>query len=257
MPQPGSVRDGALTFLKLVAHDLRWSLLQELGRSDLRVNELIARLGQPGNLVSYHLGQLRTEGLVRERHSSADARVVYYSLDLERFQRHLVDAASRIRPGLVRGHVPARAPRGQRARARVLFLCTHNSARSQMAEGLLRAAAGDRVTVTSAGSQPTELHPLAVEAMARRGIDIRAQQPKHVDRLTGRRFDVVITLCDSIREVSPTFAGSPELVHWSLPDPAREATPEDMRTAFEQVAGEISRRVRYLVILLDERLAQS
>jgi protein-tyrosine-phosphatase len=253
MRPPGSVRDQALTFLKLVADDLRWSLLQELGRSDLRVNELIAGLGQPGNLVSYHLGQLRSAGLIRERRSSADGRVVYYSLDLERFQRHLMEAASCIRPGLLTGHLPARAPGGRRAR--ILFLCTHNSARSQMAEGLLRAMAGDRVTVESAGSQPTELHPLAVETMARRGIDIRGQRPKHADGLVGRRFDIVITLCDSIREVCPTFTGSPELVHWSLPDPAREAVLEDMRAAFEQVAEEISRRVRYLVILLDERLA--
>lgn len=131
-----------------------------------------------------------------------------------------------------------------------------HSARSQMAEGLLRAAAGDRVTVMSAGSQPTELHPLAIEAMASRGIDIRAQRPKHVDKLRGRRFDVVITLCDSVREVCPAFAGSPELVHWSLPDPAREASPEEKQGAFEHVAGEISRRVRYLVLLLDERRAE-
>jgi protein-tyrosine-phosphatase len=91
--------------------------------------------------------------------------------------------------------------------------------------------------------------------MARRGIDIGGQRPKDVDTLEGEHFDVVITLCDSIREICPRFAGSPELVHWSLPDPAQAAAPEEMRANFELVAEEISRRVRYLVILLDERLA--
>jgi protein-tyrosine-phosphatase len=257
MREQAGVRDQTLTFLKLVAHDLRWCLLQELSRSDLRVNELVARLGEPGNLVSYHLALLRADGLVRERHSSADGRVVYYSLDLERFQRQMVEAAERIRPGLVTSAPPSRPQRGRRSRQRVLFLCTHNSARSQMAEGLLRAAAGDRLTVTSAGTAPTRLHPLATEEMTRRGVDISGQRPKHADALTGRRFDIVITLCDHIREICPTFAGSPDLVHWSLPDPARDAAPAAMRATFEQVADQIAQRVRYLVVMLDERMARS
>lgn len=253
-PQSGEATATAVTFLELIAHDLRWGILEELGRSDLRVNELITRLGQPGNLVSYHLGKLRANGLVHERHSSADGRAVYYSLDIELFQRQMVEAASRIRPGLVAVRPPGPAARRWRSQARILFLCTHNSARSQMAEGLLRAAAGDRVTVKSAGSQPKDVHPLAVEAMDRRGIDIRGQRPTPVGQLKGQRFDFVVTLCDTMREVCPRFSGTPELLHWSLPDPAAEPA-ERQRPAFEEVADEIARRVAYLVILLDEMLA--
>jgi ArsR family transcriptional regulator, arsenate/arsenite/antimonite-responsive transcriptional repressor / arsenate reductase (thioredoxin) len=249
------VADRAPAFLKLVAHDLRWSIIRELGRSDLRVNELIALVGEAGNLVSYHLGQLRAQGLVRERRSSVDGRVTYYSLDFERFQRDVIEAVSRVRPGLVALPAQPASPRRKRSVWRILFLCTHNSARSQMAEGLLRAAAGDRVVVKSAGSQPTGLHPLAVRAMAQMGIDVRGQHPTHVDELKGERFDIVITLCDAVREVCPPFAGTPEMVHWSLPDPAAEAA-EDQPAVFEEVAEEIARRVRYLVILLDERAAQ-
>lgn len=251
---PKPRHEGSVAFLKLIAHDLRWSILEALGQSDLRVNELISRVGEPGNLVSYHLAQLRASGLVRERHSSADGRAVYYSLDIDRFQRQMVDAAARVRPGLVVPRPGAPATRAWRSEPRVLFLCTHNSARSQMAEGLLRNVAGGRVAVASAGSQPRELHPLAIEVMARRGIDISGQRPTQVDDLKGQRFDTVITLCDSMREVCPSFTGSPELVHWSLPDPASEA-PKRRLKVFEEVAAEIARRVQYLVILLDERLA--
>lgn len=248
---PEGVNDEALGFLKLVGHDLRWAVVRELGRSDLRVTELIERVGETGNLVSYHLTKLRADGLVRERRSSVDAREVYYSLDLDRFQRMLSETAARVHRALL----PPRsspAPADAGAPARVLFLCTHNSARSQIAEGMLRQAAGDRVLVASAGSEPTDLHPLAVEVMARRAIDIRRQSPKHVDTLAGERFDVVISLCDAVREVCPSFAGSPELVHWSLPDPV-QASPDALENAFETVATEIERRIRYLVPLLDER----
>jgi ArsR family transcriptional regulator, arsenate/arsenite/antimonite-responsive transcriptional repressor / arsenate reductase (thioredoxin) len=247
------VTDRALAFLRLVAHDVRWAILQELGRSDLRVDELIARLGQPGDAVSDHLGQLRAQGLVRERRGAPDGREVYYSLDVARFQRALIEAASRVRPGLV--GAAAQPPTRKRRPSRVLFLCTHNGARSQMAEGLLRAAAGDRVLVESAGTEATELHPLAVQAMARRDVDIRGQRTRHLDELKGERFDLVVTVCDTVREVCPTFAGTPELVLWSVRDPAREA-PEDQPATFEEAAEEIARRVRYLVTVLDERAAR-
>jgi protein-tyrosine-phosphatase len=125
-----------------------------------------------------------------------------------------------------------------------------------MAEGLLRAAAGDRVLVESAGTEPTGLHPLAVQAMARRDVDIRGQRTRHVDELRGERFDLVVTVCDTVREVCPTFAGTPELVHWSIRDPAL-AAPEDQPATFEEVAEDLARRVRYLVTVLDERAARS
>jgi DNA-binding transcriptional ArsR family regulator len=165
--------------LKLLAHELRWKLVQQLVHSDLRVQELAERVARPLNLVSYHLAQLRRGALVIERRSSSDARDVYYSLDLRRLQRLYHDAGVALHPALIEckeqrkeDQAAAVAP-ARRSPVRVLFLCTHNSARSQMAEAMLRRLGGDAVEVYSAGSEIREVHPLAIETMAERGIDIR------------------------------------------------------------------------------------
>ncbi|HEX8031526.1 MAG TPA: arsenate reductase ArsC [Vicinamibacterales bacterium] len=105
-------------------------------------------------------------------------------------------------------------------RQRVLILCTANSARSQMAEGLLRAAAGDRFDVYSAGTRPSVVRPEAIDAMAERGIDITSHRSKHVDEFTGQEFDYVMTVCDDAREACPVFPAATRRLHWSLPDPA-------------------------------------
>lgn len=109
---------------------------------------------------------------------------------------------------------------GVRVQARVLILCTGNSARSQMAEGLLRHLAGDRYAVWSAGTRPSTLHPLAVQAMAERGIDISRHHSKHVDQFVQQPFDYVITVCDNAAEQCPVFPGRAQRLHWSFPDPA-------------------------------------
>lgn len=121
---------------------------------------------------------------------------------------------------------------------RVLVLCTGNSARSQLAEAILRAEGGDRVQVESAGSDPkAEVHPLAVEvARDVLGLDLAGHQPKPVSRFVGQHFDVVITVCDNAAEACPVFPGAPERVHWSLPDPTD-------RPSFERVAGELRTRI--------------
>jgi arsenate reductase len=104
---------------------------------------------------------------------------------------------------------------------RVLFLCTHNSARSQMAEGLLRHLAGDRFEVYSAGTEATAVRPLAIEAMAELGIDIVNQRSKSLQRFLDQPFDWVITVCDDANESCPVFFGARERLHWSFPDPSR------------------------------------
>jgi protein-tyrosine-phosphatase len=132
--------------------------------------------------------------------------------------------------------------------ARVLFLCTGNSARSQMAEALAEYLAGGMITAASAGSHPKSLHPNAVRAMLEYGIDITGRQAKHVSTFAGQRFDPVISLCDRVREVCPEFPGHPEMIHWSIPDPGR-AGDSDAETypAFRAVAAELHTRIGYLL----------
>jgi len=130
-------------------------------------------------------------------------------------------------------------------RQRVLVLCTHNSARSQMAEGLLRALASDRFDVASAGTEATRVHPLAIRAMDELGIDLRGHRSKTVDRLLAEPWDYVITVCDSANERCPLFPGRTTRLHWSFEDPSAVTGSEDERLAvFRQVRDAIAARLR-------------
>ena len=132
-------------------------------------------------------------------------------------------------------------------KTRVLFLCTGNSCRSQMAEGLLRHLAGDRFEVASAGTDPQGLNPGAVTAMREIGIDIAHHQSRHVDQFAGQQFDYVITVCDRAKENCPIFPGTFSL-HWSFDDPASAVgTVETRQTVFRRVRDEIAERVRDFV----------
>ena len=117
------------------------------------------------------------------------------------------------------------------AAQRVLFLCTHNSARSQMAEGLLRHLGGDRFDAHSAGTEATEVRPLAIKAMSELGIDISKQTSKTLDPYVHDRFDHVITVCDDANEACPYFPNAVQRVHWSLPDPSKATGTEDEQLA--------------------------
>lgn len=126
---------------------------------------------------------------------------------------------------------------------RVLFVCTHNSARSQMAEALLRARGG-RYQAQSAGSEATRVHPLAIAAMRERGIDISGQRSKTTDEFRGERFDYVVTVCDQAQESCPFFPDADHRLHWSLPDPAAaEGSEEERLAAFRHARDEIERRI--------------
>ena len=236
-------------FLRLAGHPLRWQLLSELARSDLRVGELCDLAGERQNLVSYHLRRLRDGGLVSARRSIADGRDTYYVLDLVRCGELLASAGGALHPGLV----PAVASHSGRdrdrgiAQARVLFLCTGNSARSQMAEALTERLCQGAVHALSAGSQPKPLHPNAVRVMRERGIDLSGRRSKHLGEFAGQRFDYVISLCDRVREVCPEFPGTPQGIHWSVRDPARETGPDDETLpAFERTAAELETRIGFL-----------
>jgi arsenate reductase len=127
---------------------------------------------------------------------------------------------------------------------RVLFLCTHNSARSQMAEGLLRHLAGDRFEVMSAGTEATSVRPEAIEAMSEFGADISGQASKTLERYLGEPFDYVVTVCDDANEACPVFPGAENRLHWSLQDPSRAEGSEEQRLeVFRKVRDEIQTRI--------------
>ena len=133
----------------------------------------------------------------------------------------------------------------------VLFLCTGNSARSQMAEALARARSGGAIEAVSAGSQPKPLHPNAVRVMRERSLDISSRRAKHLSRFADDRFDYVITLCDRVREVCPEFPGHPGSLHWSIPDPAASGgTDQDTYPAFERMAAELETRIGFLLAMI-------
>ena len=245
------------SFLRLTAHPLRWRLLVELAHSDRRVHELSGLLERAQPLVSYHLGRLQAERVVERRRSAFDGRESYYRLDLARCGELLAASGTALHPGLgLSTTTTATAQRAERARrARVLFLCTGNSARSQIAEGLIARLAGGTVEAVSAGSHPKPLHTNAVRAMRERGIDLAGRRSKHLDEFVGQRFDYVVTLCDRVREICPEFPGQPDVIHWSIPDPAREGrTDEESYPAFVRTADELAARIPFLLHLINRDL---
>jgi ArsR family transcriptional regulator, arsenate/arsenite/antimonite-responsive transcriptional repressor / arsenate reductase (thioredoxin) len=253
----GQGEDSPPRFLRLAGHPLRWRLLSELARSDRRVGELCALAGRRQSLVSYHLRQLRDGGLVSMRRSAADGRDTYYVLDLARCGELLSSAGVSLHPGLAptpwarAGREPGSTP------ARVLFLCTGNSARSQIAEALCERLSGGAVSAASAGSHPKPLHPNAVRVMRARRIDLARRRSKHLSEFAAQRFDYVISLCDRVREVCPEFPGWPEPIHWSIPDPAREpGSDEQTLPAFERTATELGTRIGFLIEAIDQTTNQ-
>ena len=263
MPTSGGVA-APPAFVRLAAHPLRWQLLTELADSDYRVRELVALVDEPQSLVSYHLRLLRDGGLVTSTRSSFDGRDSYYHLDLDRCADGLAHSGAALHPALERSAAPS--PRAEAHRSRpvaVLFVCTGNSARSPIAEALLRHHSGEthsgdhrtagRVTVVSAGSRPKHrLHPHAVRVLRETfGIDVSDQRPQHLDTLAGRTFDHVISLCDRAREACPEFPQHPRRTHWSIPDPAAaDDGSHDGYRAFQRTAADIATRIRHLLPVL-------
>lgn len=242
-------------FARLVAHPLRWKLLSELADSDYRVRELVTLVDQPQNLISYHLRLLRDGGLVTATRSSFDGRDSYYHLDLDRCADALAETGAALHPALRPQAAPPISPVDQQMSSRiaVLFVCTGNSARSPIAEALLRHRSAGRVDVTSAGSRPKPgLHPNTERVLREAfGINISGQRPRHLDAVAGRRFDRVITLCDKAREACPELGHHPRRAHWSIPDPATGGdTDQAIYPAFHHTAEEIDTRIRHLLPVL-------
>lgn len=237
--------------LQLAGHPVRWRLIRELARSDRIVNELTSLVGEPQNLVSYHLGKLREARLVFARQSSADRRDTYYGLDLTRLANVLSATGAALHPGLgltmaarSETHVPAR----------VLFLCTGNSARSQIAEVLTRARSGGAVMAVSAGSDPKPVHANAVRVLRDEyGLDLSRHTSKHLDVFDEERFDWVVTLCDRVREICPEFSTEAVAVHWSIANPASGDADEISYPLFQQAAAELATRIDVLLAAISDR----
>jgi protein-tyrosine-phosphatase len=211
------------------------------------VFELAAQVSQPMNLVSYHLNVLRSAGFVHMRRSDADGRDVYYSLDFGQLRAQFSAAGRALHPSFAAAADP---PQRQTLPApRVLFICTHNSARSQMAEALLRQFIEDPGAVASAGHQPTSVHPDAIRAMDALGINIRNQQAKPLSAVEGVAFDYAITLCDRAHEVCPAYSVTRAL-HWGYPDPTAISDPETRARAFTEIADSLQTRLVYFLMAL-------
>jgi protein-tyrosine-phosphatase len=210
-------------FLNILAHELRWKIPAQLARSDYCVAEIVCFLNQPQNLVSYHLRELRDQHLVSERRSSADARDIYYSLDLATIRSLYLATGEALHPILGNWEVNREGESWSLPTppVPVLFLCTENSARSQLAEELLRQLSQGQIEVQSAGSKPGRLHPSVLRVMQDLGMNTQGLRSKHLDEFRGQPFDYVVTVCDRVREECPAFPGDSEYIHWSIADPAR------------------------------------
>ncbi len=237
-----------LSFFRALADETRLAIVRLLALTDLRAGELVERLHQPQNAVSYHLKQLRALGLLRDRRSSRDARDVYYSVDIERLQTFYHAIGDALHPGIAAKRDTASVAADTQPRLRILFLCTHNRARSQLAEGITRYLAGDHVDVYSAGDHATEVHPLTVEMLSELGIDTSRHHAKDMQQFVGQHFDYVITTCDYVTGNCPTFPGDPHRIHWSCDDPSIiDGGIEEQRAAFRKARRELMTRIRYLL----------
>lgn len=244
-------KTGLPTLIKLLANEVRWNIIKVLIESDYRVYELVELTGQPMNLVSYHLKQLRDDQMVITRRSDADGRDIYYSLDMDRLKESYQQLGMILHPtfldqGMTGLTDPIATPNGKHPATRILILCTHNSARSQMAEGLMRHLGGNHVEVHSAGNHPTAVRQDAIETMAQMDIDISKYEVNHIDEYLGQHFDYVITVCDLAREVCPTFPGGKHL-HWGLQDPTTVADATERHEAYRLIAERLKSRIRFFL----------
>ena len=245
-------------FLDLAGHPLRWRMLVELAGSDRQVGELTRVLDQPQGLVSYHLARLRDGGLVSSHKSSFDRRSVYYRVHLDRCGELLAATGAALHHGLTssgpRTSARPLAKGRDRHRVKVLFACTGNGTRSQIAEALLRDRAGDTVEVVSAGSHPKPIHPNTINVLAEMGIDIAGARSKPITEFSGRHFDYVITLCDKVREICPKFPGRGRTMHWSIEDPSlASGNLRATAPAFRAVAADLESRIGFLISLIDQQ----
>ncbi|NWF79257.1 MAG: protein tyrosine phosphatase [Chloroflexi bacterium] len=239
----------ARALAQLLADRVVWELVKTLATSDVHGRDLQARLGVPHEALEERLSQLEQLGLVSSRTNDVDASLRYYRLQVDRLRSLVQQVISSLHPSLQLAPEPE-ALSSEPARPRVLFLCTENSARSQLAEVLLRQLSRGSVEAYSAGTQPGSVNPMVAEILGEAAQGLRS---KHVDEFVGQHFDYVVTVCDRAREACPSFAGAEKQVHWSMPDPAAVAGEEARLRAFSVTACELTQRIRYLLTFIEAR----
>ncbi|WP_298202582.1 metalloregulator ArsR/SmtB family transcription factor [Desulfosporosinus sp.] len=244
---------GQAEILRVLGEPHRLAIFTLLSTGPLQVKDLCTATSLSLPLVSQHLRVLRRIGLVQARRELGDARGVWYSIEpqpmteLKSTMSWLFDVASTVdrRPRADQFGIPAANCQDS---FRVLFLCTANSARSQMAEALLEQVGGGLFEARSAGTQPRELHPLTVKALAEIGIDASEQTAKHYDVIASEPFRYVITVCDLANEECPELPGDYRRVHWSIADPlTASGTETEVYSAFVCARENLSRRIRLFV----------
>jgi ArsR family transcriptional regulator, arsenate/arsenite/antimonite-responsive transcriptional repressor / arsenate reductase (thioredoxin) len=211
--------DVRLRALRALADPVRLAVVDALVSADVSPGRLAADLHAPGNLLAHHLKVLESAGIVRRVRSEADRR------------RHYVQLV----PGSLDGLMPGSPTR--RVASRVVFVCTHNSARSQLAAAVWRTRS--EVPVASAGTRPAErVNPGAVAAARRHGLRLGCARPVHVEQVL-QPPDLVVSVCDAAHE--ELEGTGREHLHWSVPDPVRLSTDEAFEQAYEMVAGRVVR----------------
>ncbi len=235
----------------LLADPHGWVLLRALANGDQRLHELARDTGVAAEEMSKRLPLLRELGLITERQSDVNPNETFYRFDITAFRRQYQEAGETIHPAVkaedvVIGNLPAEP-------VRILFLCTGNSARSQMAEGLMRHLSQGKVEVASAGTKPSRVHPVAIQTMDKMGVDIRSQESTHMSQYEGQTFDYVITVCDLQNESCPIFPDAPKRLHWSFPDPAAEPEGEVQERAFATVATHLRAMIRHFLIMIERQ----
>ncbi|MBK9712661.1 MAG: arsenate reductase ArsC [Kouleothrix sp.] len=231
-------------------------LVAALVLNDVRLGDLALEAALPQAEVAALLEPLCAAGVLIDRPSDANAQDVYYHLDLDAL-RSVYQAAGAPVPTELDPVEEARVCSDERTKApRVLFLCTRNSARSQLAEGITRLLSKGQVDVFSAGTQPGVLHPMAIDVLTSLNVDVSRQHSKHLEIFLGQSFDYVITVCDNAGETCPVFPGAKRTIHWSIPDPAGVEDAVERGRAFRQAAMELQNRIRYLLIAIERERSE-
>jgi ArsR family transcriptional regulator, arsenate/arsenite/antimonite-responsive transcriptional repressor / arsenate reductase (thioredoxin) len=228
----------------------RLAIISLLSTGPMLVGDICNASGLPLTLVSQHLRVLRESGMVRAERDGKDARAVWYSLNPQRI-KEIQKALSMVfdMTKIVDRRIPE-AKQGLNFKGEkfsVLFLCSGNSARSQMSEALLQHYGKGLIEGRSAGTHPRKVHPLTVKVLEEIGLDTTGLKTKHYSVFSRESFRYVITVCDRANEECPDFKGDYQRIHWSIADPVKDGNEDELVNVFKQTRQELAERIELFV----------